>query len=70
MTIRPWPGMTRAEVQRRIDKAAQKRDHACDVLGKPLLGLAYQTEIDKWVSILAQMPDSANSSGPQSLCST
>lgn len=63
--IKPWPGMTRAEVERRIDKAAQKRDHACDVLGKPLLGLAYQTEIDNWVSILAQMPETPSRSEPQ-----
>ena len=44
------------EIQRKIDAAAKKRDHACDVLNKPLLGLTYQMEIDKLLAQLKELP--------------
>jgi len=42
--------MTKEEFERKLDKLAKKRDHCVDVLGKPLLGLTYQDEIDKLVT--------------------
>lgn len=41
--------MTQEELDRKLDQLAKKRDHCVDVLGKPLLGLTYQMEIDKLV---------------------
>ena len=38
-----------SEVERRIEQLARKRDYAADVLGKPILALTYQQEIDKLV---------------------
>lgn len=35
------------DVKAQLDRLAEKRDHAADVLGKPLLALTYQMEIDK-----------------------
>jgi hypothetical protein len=56
MSVRPWPGMTRADIARKIDRCVEKRDHATDVLHKPLLGLTYQTELEEWLEILHKMP--------------
>ena len=42
--------MTKEELDRKLDQLAKKRDHCTDVLGKPLLGLTYQMEIDKLVA--------------------
>jgi hypothetical protein len=38
--------MTEAERQKKIEQLAKKRDHAADVLNKPLLAWSYQVEID------------------------
>lgn len=46
----------REDINRSIEIAAKKRDHACDVLGKPLLGLTYQMEIDKLLKQLESLP--------------
>lgn len=56
MAINPWPGMTQADVDRRIDMCAKKRDRACDVLNQPLLGLSYQQEIDEWILHREKVP--------------
>lgn len=48
--------MTREEIERKIELAAKKRDHVVDVLGKPLLGLTYQMEIDKLAAELEKLP--------------
>ncbi len=34
-------------IESQLDKLARKRDYAADVLGKPMLALTYQMEIDK-----------------------
>lgn len=46
----------RDDINQSIDIAAKKRDHAVDVLGKPLLGLTYQMEIDKLLEQLEKLP--------------
>jgi hypothetical protein len=45
--------MTEAELQAKIDRLAKKRDHAADVLNKPMLAWSYQQEIDQ---LLATAP--------------
>jgi hypothetical protein len=50
------PKLARHELNLRIELAAKKRDHACDVLGKPLLGMTYQMEIDRLVEQLGRVP--------------
>jgi hypothetical protein len=42
--------VTKEELDRKLDRLAKKRDYCVDVLGKPLLGLTYQMEIDKLVA--------------------
>ena len=44
--------MTTDEINRKIDLLAKKRDHCVDVLGKPLLGLTYQMEINELAALL------------------
>lgn len=50
--------MTKEEYERKLDLLAKKRDRVVDVLGKPLLGLTYQMEID---NLVAAHPDYARS---------
>lgn len=40
-----------ADIDRKIDIAARKRDQCCDELNKPLLGLTYQAEIDRLIEL-------------------
>jgi hypothetical protein len=56
MAINIRPGMTRADVDRKIEHCARKRDHSCDVIGKVLLGLTYQQEIDEWLAFKDTLP--------------
>jgi hypothetical protein len=56
VTIRTWPGMTCADVGRKIQLCAQKRDHSYDVAGKFLLGMTYQLEIHEWVAFKDTLP--------------
>ena len=55
--VKTWPGMTQADVDRKIDKCVQKRDHATDVLNKPLLGLTYQQELEDWLAVRRTLPE-------------
>jgi hypothetical protein len=41
-----------AEINRRIDRLAEKRNYAADVMNQPLLALSYQQDIDKLVQQL------------------
>lgn len=66
MSVRAWPGMTRADIARKIDKCVEKRDHATDVLHKPLLGFTYQQELEEWLEILHGMPSDTSSPPPSS----
>lgn len=50
---------TAGDVQRQIDLLAKKRDHAADVLGKPLLAWSYQIEINKLAASVEPTPLSA-----------
>ena len=42
--------MTKEELDRKLYRLAKKRDHCVEVLGKPMLGLTYQMEIDQLVA--------------------
>lgn len=42
--------MDEQDLQRKIDMLAKKRDHAADVLNKPLLAWSYQDEIDRLIA--------------------
>lgn len=43
------------EINRRIDAAARKRDHAADVMGNVLLAWTYQQDIDVLVEELKRL---------------
>lgn len=39
--------MTQEELDRKLDRLAQKRDQAADKMNNPILALTYQRDIDK-----------------------
>lgn len=43
--------MSKEELDKKLDQLAKKRDHAADVLNKPLLAWTYQREIDELLSM-------------------
>lgn len=43
---------TKEQIEARIKQCVKQRDHACDVLGKEILGWTYQLEINELVDEL------------------
>jgi hypothetical protein len=50
------------QIGARIDALAKKRDHAADVLNKPMLAWSYQIEIDRLAEALSPSDTTAEQS--------